>query len=292
MKGVSHGRALRRTPGAVPGLFLAPALLILAGVTLYPLVEIVRLSLRRRILTFGIDEYVGAANWLHLLEDARFWNAFGNTALFTGVSVGLELLLGIAIGILLNRRFRGRGAMRAVVLVPWVIPTVVSAKIWAWLYHPRLGLLNHLLGTRVDWLGDPVRAMGAAILMDAWKTTPFVALLVIAGLQGIPEEVYRAARVDGASPWTTFRRITLPMLRPVILVVLVFRTLDAFRVFDAVYVLTGGGPANATETLSIYAWKLLFQTLQFGYGSTVALVVFLSVGLMTVFYARLLRRTW
>ena len=292
MRSGSRTAARGHGDGSIPRLYLAPALLILAGVTLYPLVEIVRLSLRRKVLTFGVDEFVGAANWAHLLDDARFWNALGNTALFTGVSVALELTLGIAIALLLDRRFRGRGAMRAIVLVPWAIPTVVSAKMWAWLFQPRTGLLTHLLGTGVDWLGDPVRAMAAAIVMDVWKTTPFVALLVMAGLQGIPREIYRAAHIDGASGWTTFRRITLPMLRPVILVVLVFRTLDAFRVFDAVYVLTGGGPANATETLSIYAWKLLFQTLQFGYGSTIGLVVFLSVGLMTILYTRLLRSPW
>jgi multiple sugar transport system permease protein len=142
----------------------------------------------------------------------------------------------------------------------------------------------------VNWLGNPFWAMNAAILMDVWKTAPFVTLLVMAGLQGIPRDLYLAALVDGADAWTRFRRITLPMLKPVILVVLVFRTLDAFRVFDAIYVLTGGGPANATETLSIYAYKVLFQTLQFGYGSAIALVVFLCVGALTLLYVRMLRR--
>jgi multiple sugar transport system permease protein len=180
--------------------------------------------------------------------------------------------------------------MRSIVLIPWAIPTVVSARMWEWLYHPDLGLLNYLLGVQVNWLGSPFWAMNAAILVDIWKTTPFVVLLVLAGLKGIPGDLYRAARVDGASCGTILLRITLPLLRPVILIVLVFRTLDAFRVFDSIYVLTGGGPANTTETLSIYAYKVLFQTLEFGYGSTISLAVFACVGMLTLFYARLLGR--
>jgi multiple sugar transport system permease protein len=273
-----------------PALFLAPALVILLGVTVYPILSVLWLSLQRRLPIFHISEFTGLGNYAFLIRDERFWNALGNTAYFTAVSVALELLLGIAIALLLHRAFRLKGFMRAVVLVPWAIPTVVSAKIWEWIYQPDFGLLNYLLGARVSWLGDPFWALHAAILMDVWKTTPFVALLLMAGLQVIPGEVYQAAKVDGASPWYTFRRITLPLLLPFILLALLFRTLDSFRVFDAVYVLTGGGPANSTETLSIYAYKTLFQTLQFGYGSTIAVAMFLCVGLITLIYVRLLRR--
>jgi len=142
----------------------------------------------------------------------------------------------------------------------------------------------------VNWLGSPAWALNAAILMDVWKSTPFVALLLVAGLQGIPRDLYRAAEVDGATRWTVLRRITLPLLAPVILVALIFRTIDAFRVFDSIYVLTGGGPANSTETLSIYAYKALFQSLEFGYGSTLAVSVFACVALAAAAYAILLRR--
>jgi multiple sugar transport system permease protein len=160
---------------------------------------------------------------------------------------------------------------------------------WEWIYNPELGVLGYLLGTPVNWLGDPVLALHAAIAMDVWKSTPFVALLLLAGLQGVPRDLLRAAAVDGAGAWTTFRRITLPMLAPVILVAAVFRTTDALRVFDAVYVLTGGGPANATETLSIYAYRVLFQMLDFGYGSALAVATLAIAGIAALAYARLLR---
>jgi multiple sugar transport system permease protein len=161
---------------------------------------------------------------------------------------------------------------------------------WEWLYNADFGVLNYLFQARINWLGNPVWAMHAAIAMDVWKSTPFVALLLLAGLQSIPRELYHAAAVDGASRWTMFRRITWPALLPLILVVLIFRTIDAFRVFDSIYVLTGGGPGSSTETVSIYAYKLLFQTLEFGYGSAVAVAILMSVALATVVYAWLLRR--
>ncbi len=272
-------------------LFLAPALAVLFAVTIYPLIQVVWLSFHRRLLIFDINELVGFDNYLHLFDDDRYWRAVLNTFYFTGVSVALELVLGVAFALLLDSVVRGRGLLRAVVLLPWAIPTVVSAKMWEWIYNPDFGILNHLLGAKISWLGSPLWALNAAVLMDVWKTTPFVTLLITAALQEIPEDLYRAARVDGADRGAIFRRITLPLLMPIILVILIFRTLDAFRVFDAVYVLTGGGPAGTTETLSIYAYNLLFQTLQFGYGSTVALTVFVFVGILTLGYLALLRRS-
>ena len=182
------------------------------------------------------------------------------------------------------------------IILPWAIPTVVSAQIWAWLYQPDYGLLNYLLsaagisGGRIDWLADPDWAIHAAVVMDVWKTTPFAALLLLAGLKTVPQELYAAARVDGAGAWEQFRRITLPLLMPVVLIVLVFRTMDAVRVFDAVFVLTGGGPGNSTETLSIYAYKTLFQTLQFGYGSALATAMFGLASMLSLLYLLLLRR--
>lgn len=270
--------------------YLIPALALLSLVTVYPILYVFYLSLHRKLLIFDISRFIGWENYFFLLKDDRFWNAFKNTAYFTSVSVSLEILLGLSIAMLLNRSFRFKGFMRAIVLIPWAIPTVVSAKMWEWIYNSDFGILNFILGANVNWLGSPFWAMNAAIFMDVWKTTPFVAILLMAGLQVIPPELYRAAKVDGAGPWAVFRRITLPLLRPVILVVLIFRTLDAFRVFDAIYVLTGGGPANTTETLSIYAYKVLFQTLQFGYGSTLSVVVFLCIGSISVFYLNLLGR--
>jgi len=270
--------------------FIFPALLLLSLVTIYPVFFVFYLSLHRKLLIFDISRFVGLENYLFLLSDDRFWNALKNTVYFTAVSVSLELILGLSIALLLQRSFRLKGFVRALVLIPWAIPTVVSAKMWEWIYNTDFGILNYIVGSKINWLGNPFMALNAAVFMDVWKTTPFVAILLMAGLQVIPQELYQAAKVDGAGRWDTFKTITLPLLKPVILVVLLFRTLDAFRIFDAIYVLTGGGPANTTETLSIYAYKVLFQTLQFGYGSTLSVVVFLCIGCMSIFYIKLLSK--
>lgn len=276
----------RRTAAA----FLAPAGFVLALVTLLPALWVVWMSLEQHSLLRGAPRFIGFDNYLRLLSDQRFWNAFGNTAYFTAVSVAVELALGLAVALLMSSSAgRARSALYAVVLVPWAVPTIVSARMWEWLYNADFGVLNYLLGGEFNWLGSPWLALHAAILMDVWKATPFVALLLLAGLQAIPRDLVLAAAVDGASPLRIFRELTLPLLAPVIAVVLIFRTIDAFRVFDAIYVLTGGGPANATETLSIYAYKTSFQTLDFGYGSALSVVVMLSVGLAVVLYLRLLR---
>ena len=270
--------------------FIVPAIVLLSLVTIYPIAYAFYLSLHRRLLIFDISQFIGFDNYLFLISDDRFWNALKNTLYFTAMTVSFELALGLSIAVLINRSFRLKGVVRAFVLVPWAIPTVVSAKMWEWIYNTDYGILNFIIGSKINWLGSPLWAMNAAVFMDIWKTTPFVVILLMAGLQVIPRGIYQAAKVDGAGSLTIFRRITLPLLSPVIIVVLIFRTLDAFRVFDAVYVLTGGGPANTTETLSIYAYKVLFQTLQFGYGSTLAIVVFLCVGSISVFYIKILGR--
>jgi len=272
-----------------PGWFLAPAALLLAGVTFFPLGYAAWLSLERRSPLEGPARFIGLDNYARLVADERFWNALANTAYFTGVSVALELVLGLAIALLMQRPFRGRALLYAIILVPWAVPAAVSARMWEWMYDGEIGILNALLGTHVNWLGSPAWAMHAAILTDVWKSTPFVALLLIAGLQAIPRDLYRAAAVDGAGRARVLWSITLPLLAPVLLVALVFRTIDAFRVFDIVYVLTGGGPADSTETLSIYAYKALFQGLEFGYGSALAVAAFVVAGTVTLIYARLLR---
>lgn len=270
--------------------FILPAMVLLVCVTIYPIFYVVYLSLHRKLLIFGISKFVGFDNYVFLLKDDRFWNALRNTVYFTFMSVSLELLLGLLIALFLHRQFRLKGLVRAVVLIPWAIPTVVSAKMWELMYNTDFGILNYILGVNINWLGSPFWAIHAAIFVDVWKTTPFVVILLTAGLQVIPRELYHAAKIDGAGSWEIFKKITLPLLKPIILVVLIFRTLDAFRIFDAIYVLTGGGPANTTETLSIYAYKVLFQTLQFGYGSTLSVIVFMCIGFISVFYIKLLSR--
>lgn len=270
---------------------IAPSVVVLLVVAAWPIVAAFGLSLHREILVFREHRFVGLDNWRYLLRDARFWGALGHTLYFTLVAVALELLLGLAFALLLHRRARGRGMLRAAVLVPWAIPTVVSAKLWAWLYDPDHGLVTHLLGlSDVNLLGVPVLAMHAAIVVDVWKTTPFVALIVLAGLQAIPDDLARAARMDGASPARTFFSITLPLLAPTLAVAALLRALDAVRVFDAIFVLTDGGPANTTETLSIYAYKTMMRLGDFGYGATLSVATFLVALLLAALWLVLQRR--
>ena len=281
-------------------LLAAPAFVLVGLMALAPIMAALWLSLHRRLPIFGVDEFVGAWNYLQLWSDDRFWAACRTTLYFTALSVTAELLLGFGLAVLLSRLTDGAGRSprlaQVMIILPWAIPTVVSAQIWTWLYQPDFGLLNYLLlqagfiAAPIDWLADPDWAIHAAVVMDVWKTTPFAALLLLAGLTSVPQELYAAARVDGAGVWHQFRHITLPLLMPVIVIVLVFRTMDAVRVFDAVFVLTGGGPGNTTETLSIYAYKTLFQTLQFGYGSALATAMFVIVAALSSLYVLLLRR--
>jgi multiple sugar transport system permease protein len=262
----------------------APAVLVLGGVAVAPVLGAIWLSLHRSILVFHEQHFTGLANYRFLISDARFWSALGTTVRFTVIAVGLELLLGLPLALLLQR---SGGLLRAALILPWAIPTAVSARLWAWLFNADYGLF-HRLAPGIDWLGSPRHALNAAILIDVWKTTPFVALLLLAGLQAIPDDVVKAARVDGARPARVFFSITLPLLKPAILLALLFRALDAFRVFDAIYVLTEGGPGNATETLSIYAYKTLLRAGDFGYGSTLAVATFACVLLLGLVLLRAL----
>lgn len=273
-------------------LMAAPSAALLFTVALLPSAATAWLSLFRLIVVFHEKRFIGAGNYRTLFADARFWTALGNTAYFAIVSVGLEVLLGLVIALLLDSKVAaGRGLLRAAVLVPWAIPAAVGGKIWAWLFNPEYGIVTRLLPLHgVNLLGTPGYAMNAAIVMDVWKTTPFVALLLFAALSSIPKNLYRAAAIDGASAGRILRSITLPLLQPAILVALVLRSLDAFRVFDSIYVLTAGGPANTTETLSIYTYKTLMAEGDFGYGSTLAVATFLVVLTVSGLYLQLMGR--
>jgi ABC-type sugar transport system permease subunit len=230
----------------------------------------------------GLDNYVEAAG------DPRFRSALGHTLVFTVATVTLELALGCALALAMNHAFRGRGLVRAAILVPWAIPTVVSALLWRFMFEGRAGILNAVFTEPPVWFIHPTLAWIPVILADVWKTTPFVALLLLAGLQNIDASLYEAARIDGASTWRQFRHVTLPLLKPAILVALIFRTLDAFRVFDLIYVMTGGGPGTSTEPIALYTFNSLLQTLRFGYGSALSIIVFLVVFLLALGYIRFL----
>lgn len=271
--------------------FVAPAALTLAALALYPGLWVLWLSLQQRIPIFRIARFVGLDHYAFLASDPRFWNAARVTLVFTVVSVGLELVLGLVVALALQRQRAGRRLALSLLLLAWALPSVVTAKLFEWLYHPSAGLVNVLLGGRSwNWLGDPALALPGLIVADVWRTMPFVALLCYARLLTIPPEVYEAARVDGAGRVATLSSITLPLLRSILLVALLFRTLDALRAFDLMYVLTGGGPANTTETLTVYAYRTLFQTLQLGFGAAIGVVIFALVMLVAAGYLRALRR--
>ncbi len=238
------------------------------------------------------SNFIGLSHYSRYIQDTRMWSALGNTFVFTALSVSAELVIGLLIALLINRSFGGRGVVRAAVLIPWAIPTAVAAMMWRYLYDGQYGIVSHyfeqigLISDSSVLLSTGSGAMFSVIFADVWKTTPYMALLLLAGLQTIPGTLYEAAKVDGASRWQQFWKITLPLLKSSILVALLFRTLDAFRVFDLIYVLTGGGPANQTESISIYAYKTLFSQQNFGAGSALSVIVFLSVALISFLFIK------
>ena len=289
--------ALARRERRERACLLAPVLLLLSLVVAVPALRVLLLGFTRTELADGVvSSWAGLATHARTFGDGRFLGALRNTALFTGLSVLVEVVLGTALALLLDRPFRGRGALRAVVLVPWALPTSVMALAWAWIFHDTFGMANDLLsrlgllGEPVAWLAQPGTAMAALVVADAWKTTPFVALILLAGLQGIPADVLEAARVDGAGALQRFRRITLPLLVPSLVVATLFRAIQAWGAFDVVYVMTGGGPGGSTETLSLYAFQSWFRYLDFGYGAAIAVQGMLVAILLAAVVVRLASR--
>lgn len=253
-----------------------------------------------KAVSTGLDEaliqknFIGLKNFEMVLKDKRVVQTLGVTLIFTVFSVALELLLGLLLALIMNKAMTGKGFIRTVSLIPWAIPTSVAALIWAYMYDGSSGIMAillekaHVLGQSTDLLMSGSKALTAVVFADVWKTTPYMALLLLAGLQTISDSLYEAAEVDGASKLKQFFAITLPLLKPSILVALLFRTLDAFRVFDLIYVLTGGGPGGSTESISIYAYKTMFAQTKFGYGAAIVIVMALTVGLISFAYMKLL----
>ncbi|MBB3425743.1 multiple sugar transport system permease protein [Rhizobium sp. BK312] len=301
VSGQTSGKSGALSSALWPWLLLLPAFLSLASVSFYPIVNGVYLSFTNRSLITQDNDFVGIANYVQLLADPPFWNAWWHTIWFTLISTLLETFIGLAMALILCETFAGRGMIRAAMLVPWAMPTVVTSKMFGWLFDGQHGIINFILlhagliNQNVNWYGSPDTALTTIILADVWKTTPFMALLLLTGLQTVPKSLIEAARMDGARAWTIFWHIRLPLLMPTLLIAGLFRALDAFRVFDLVYVLTGGGPADSTETLSTLSYKVLFSTLQFGYGSAVSTAMFITEGLIAigfcVFLVRQIRRT-
>ncbi|WP_159942814.1 MULTISPECIES: carbohydrate ABC transporter permease [unclassified Nocardiopsis] len=257
-------------------VFLAPSFAFMAVIALFPVFYAVGISLYD-IRGFR-QEFTGADNYLRVLGDSGFLNAVGNTLVFTAASVSLEFVIGMAFALIMHQAFVGRGLTRAVILIPWVIPTAVAAQVWRYMFDRNPGFVNSVLGTDINWLRDPSWAMVGIISADVWKTAPFVALLLLAGLQTIPRDYYEAAKVDGAGVLQRFWTITLPLLRPAIVVALLFRTVDALRMFDFAYVFTGY--SNSLATLSVYAQRYLVRDPDLGYANALSTVTFIIVMLV------------
>jgi len=274
---------------------LAPALAVVAFVAIYPLGRTIYQSFTDEQFLGGLEpvRFVGLENYRELINDSFFRDSIVVTVKFTVVTVFFEFLLGMIIALVVNSGFKGRGVMRAVMLVPWAIPTVIAAQMWKWMYDDIFGPINdsavrlHILDHSVAWISEPSTALWAVAAVDIWKTTPFVALILLSGLQVIPRELYEAGDVDGVSKWHQFWRITLPLLRPAILVALIFRTLDALRVFDVFYVFFGS--RLDTQTMAIYDQNTIVATGDVGYGAAISVAIFLIIALFVAVYVTLVR---
>lgn len=270
-------------------VFLTPMLVVLALVAGWPLAKTIAYGFTdASLIDPASAKFVGFDNFSYLLLDANWWGAVWNTVVFAAISVSLETVLGLVIALALNAQFRGRGGLRAAILIPWAIPTVVSAQMWSWMFNDVFGVINHMLlalgliAQPVAWLASPDTALLSIILVDVWKTTPFMALLLLAGLQMLPKECFESARVDGVHPLKVFFRITLPLLKPTLMVAIIFRLLDALRMFDLVYVMSGN--SRDTMSMSVYARQQLIDFGDLGFGSAAATLIFVIIALFTAVY--------
>jgi len=273
--------------------FLSPVIFVLLSFIVVPIAWSFFISLHRIII--GLPQlgnsFVGLENYRDLLRDSVARHSFWITVSFVAITTFFELLIGLFIALLINHRFPGRGLLRACVLIPWAIPTVVSAQMWRFLLNDAYGMINYAAfgaetARYIPWLAMPGTALFAIIIADIWKTSSFAALLILAGLQVIPEELYQAAKVDGAGLWGRFWNITWPLIRPALLISLLFRTIDAFRVFDLAFVMTQGGPADATNVLQLYGYKKMFVEGWMGYGSAISVCIFIIVLILSIIYVR------
>jgi multiple sugar transport system permease protein len=289
---VQAGTQVRRSRGIperrLAWLMTAPSMALIALVAVYPILYAVWLSLHEySLIEEGLSRWAspaGLGNYIDAFEDPEFRKSIYVTLIFSVASVALETLIGLAMALIMATAFKGQGLLRTVVLVPWAVLTVVTAIMWKTIVDPNLGFVNQILGTSTVWLGEEPQALIVMILADTWKTAPFMALLLLAGLQVIPSEIYEAAKVDGANMWQRFQRITLPLLMPALLVALIFRTLDALRAFDLPKVLTNG--ANGTTTMSLIAQRTFQENRLYGEGAAYSIITFIIVMIVSFLYIR------
>ncbi|MFT3985122.1 MAG: sugar ABC transporter permease [Lachnospiraceae bacterium] len=286
--------SLEKTEARTAWMMMAPAIVVLCVIAVYPILRTFWLSIHEMVLTDPASGYplVGADNYIKIFQDKRAIDSILFTLKFTVCTVVLELFIGFGAALIMKNTFKGRGFVRAAILVPWAIPTSVSALMWKFIYNDQYGMFNdilyrlHIIDSYKAWLSTSGGSFMALVITDVWKTAPYMALLILAGLQMVPDELYEAAKIDGANVIQRFFSITMPVVKGTVLVALLFRTLDAFRVFDLVSVMTGG--ANGTESVSLYAYNNLMKFLDFGYGSALAVMIFVVVFIISMIYMRLM----
>jgi multiple sugar transport system permease protein len=275
---------------------VAPVLILLLAVSAYPLGYNLWNSFHHVNLSIaGAHTFAGGSNYKKMVTSSEWQQALKRTIGFTVVSVAIETVVAVGLALMLNAKFKARGVLRAAILIPWAVPTVVSATLWKTMFDPRYGFVDYLLkglhlpGGNTTWLAGKWTSWTTIFVADAWKNVPFIAIILLAGLQVIPTEIYEAARIDGASSWQMFRRLTLPLLKPALMVALIFRTLQAFLVFDVIYIMTRGGPGVSTETLSYLNWDTFLVRTDFGYGGAISVGLVVIALLISAVYVRVLR---
>jgi multiple sugar transport system permease protein len=284
--------ALNKRELLLPALFLAPAIAVLLALSIYPLIYSIAISLQQE--TAGVATW-GLGNFTRLLSDNFFLTALAHTFVYAVSALTCEFLLGLGLALLLNKQMRGRGVFRASLLIPMMLPAVVVGVIWRLMLNPNFGAINETLKqlgintASLTWTASPKLAMLSVIAVDVWQWTPFVFLVLLAGLQAIPQEPYEAALIDGSSRWQTFWHVTLPLLKPSILIVLLLRTMDLLRVFDQIFILTEGGPGFATETISLYIYRTAFRFFDFGYAAAMSFVLLALTNVISAIYIRLIQ---
>jgi ABC-type sugar transport system permease subunit len=286
----------RTREARLAAVLLLPSVIAVFGIVVYPILRTLYTSLHAVNSPLpGHYAWVGLRNYTFALGHSEFWSAVERTAYFTFVSTALELVFGIAIALLLNAPLRARWLFRTIAVLPWALPTIVNGAMWRYMFNAQYGVVNalltqlHIVDAYQAWFSKPFLALNLVILADVWKNTSLVAFFLLAGLTTIPRELFEAARVDGYGPVGTFFHITLPLLRPVIVIVLVLRTIEAFKVFDIIYVMTGGGPANGTQSVAFYTYQRAFSDEFFGYGSALAYLIVIFIMALAILYIRLLR---
>lgn len=282
--------------GALAFVLLVPSVLVIFGVLLFPMLSSLALSFTDLKMTKpGSGQFIGFDNFVSALANPLFWSSLQRTGIFTVATVFFEMVLGLAVALLLNARFKGRAFVRGLIILPWALPYVVNGVMWKWIFDANYGVLNAILsqlGLIQDykiWLGDPAMAMVIVVAANIWKETPVAVLLLLAALQAMPKDMFEAASIDGANRWTIFRRITLPFLKPMILTLVVIKVIWALKEFDLIYIITKGGPASGTTLFSYYIYQNTFQYLNFGYGAALAYILTILALLMSFGYMKAMK---